>query len=254
MIVIISPAKTLDFSKEDNITNPTQPFFKREAAVLMNELKKHNPAALSKLMNISPKLSELNSLRHQNWEEKHTNNNSKPNIFAFKGEVFNGLEVKQFDKKALQFAQNHLRILSGLYGVLRPLDLIQPYRLEMGTKLLNPQGKNLYEFWDTKITEILNNHAQKTGTNTLINLASNEYFKAVKKENLNLNIIKPIFKEFKNGRYKTISIYAKKARGLMSAYIIRNSITHAEKLKIFNEANYMFDTNHSTATEWVFTR
>lgn len=254
MLFILSPAKTLDFEHEAPIKKSSQPIFKDNAELLINQLKNKSQNELSKLMSISDKLAELNTIRHKSWEKNHTKKNAKQCIFAFRGEAYNGLNIEQFTQEDLEFAQDRLRVLSGLYGVLRPLDLIQPYRLEMGTKLENPQGKNLYEFWNAQVAETLNKHAEKTGTNTLVNLASNEYFKAVKKDVLKPNVITPVFKELKNDSYKVISVYAKKARGMMSAYIIRNRITDSEDLKNFTEEGYMFDENLSSSKEMVFTR
>ncbi|HKK59127.1 MAG TPA: peroxide stress protein YaaA [Salinivirga sp.] len=254
MLFILSPAKTLDFEHEAPVKNSSQPLFKDEAAMLMEQLKKLSQDELSKLMNVSNKIAELNTIRHQNWQKSHTQKNAKQSIYAFRGEVYNGLNIEQFDEQDLEFAQGSLRILSGLYGILRPLDLIQPYRLEMGTKLTNTNGKNLYEFWSDQLAKTLNKQGKENGTDTLVNLASNEYYKAVKKDALKLNVITPVFKELKDDNYKVIAIYAKKARGLMSAYIIRNRITHAEDLKNFSEAGYMYAENLSSSKEMVFTR
>ncbi len=254
MLFILSPAKTLDFEHSAPINKTSQPIFKKEASVLMDQLKEFSQQELSKLMNISSNLAELNTIRHKSWEQKHNQKNAKQSIYAFRGEVYNGLDIEQFDENDLNFAQDSLRILSGLYGVLRPLDLIQPYRLEMGTKLNNPNGKNLYEFWNDQIAKTLNKHAEKTGKNTLINLASNEYFKAVKKDALKLNVVTPVFKELKDDTYKVIAIYAKKARGLMSAYIIRNRLTDPQELKNFTDEGYMYAENLSSSKEMVFTR
>lgn len=254
MLVILSPAKTLDFESPVPVEDYARPIFPEMAAQLMNSLKKLSQDELGRLMKISPALAGLNTIRHQHWQQAHHPDNSRQSIYAFKGEVYNGLNARQFDKDAMQFAQQHLHILSGLYGILRPLDLIQPYRLEMGTKLNNQAGKTLYQYWNGKIAQKLQEHATQTGSNTLINLASNEYFKAVKKDAHHMEIITPVFKELKNDSYKVISVYAKKARGLMSAYIIRNRITAPAKLKNFNEAGYMYDDNQSVDNEWVFTR
>ncbi len=254
MIFVISPAKTLEFGQPAPIKKNTNPQFLDEASRLMSILKKFRQDELAKLMNISNNLAELNTIRHRNWEEKHTPSNAKQSIYTFRGEVFNGLNVEQFKSDDLDFAQTSLRILSGLYGVLRPLDLIQPYRLEMSTKLKNPEGKNLYEFWGDKIAQQILKDVKNSGANTLINLASNEYFKTLKGKLENIKVVTPVFKELKNDQYKVVTIYAKKARGLMSAYIIRNRITDPEKLKNFQENAYMYDHNQSTGQEWVFTR
>ncbi len=254
MIFVISPAKTLEFGQPAPVKKHTSPQFQAEANQLMSILKEFSQDELARLMNISQNLAELNTIRHSNWEEEHTLSNAKQSIYTFRGEVFNGLNIEQFNSDDLNFAQKGLRILSGLYGVLRPLDLIQPYRLEMSTKLENPEGKNLYEFWDDKIAQQIQKDVEKSGTNTLINLASNEYFKAIKGKLDNIKIITPVFKELKNDKYKVIAIYAKKARGLMSAFIIRNRIEKPEDLKNFQENGYMYDDNQSSDKEWVFTR
>ena len=254
MQIILSPAKTLNFEDEAVVDNHTKPEFTSDAQYIMGYLKKFSQNELADFMNISANLAELNTIRHNAWEAKHNINNSKQCVYAFNGEAYNGLDIEQFDEKEMAFAQDHLRILSGLYGILRPLDLIQPYRLEMGSKLKTDKGNSLYDFWGDKIAKVLNKDAKKSGSNTLINLASNEYFKAVNVKALSLDIITPVFKELKNGAYKVISVYAKKARGLMSAYAIRNRITDPEQLKSFNLEGYMFDANQSKQGQWVFTR
>jgi len=199
-------------------------------------------------------LGSLNFGRYQDWQPSFTTDNAKQALLAFKGDVYTGLQAEEMSEDDLQWAQNHLRILSGLYGLLRPLDLMQPYRLEMGTKFANAGGKNLYEFWGEKITEGLNAELAKQPTPVLINLASNEYFKAVKPKVLNAEIITPVFKDWKNDKYKIISFFAKKARGLMSQYIIKNRIEDAEQIKQFALAGYQYNEAMSSAKEWVFTR
>jgi cytoplasmic iron level regulating protein YaaA (DUF328/UPF0246 family) len=189
-----------------------------------------------------------------NWQMPFTKKNAKQALLAFKGDVYTGLNAETFTEDDFEFAQQHLRILSGLYGVLRPLDLIQPYRLEMGTKLTNDKGKNLYEFWDKKPTQALNKQLTSLDSSTVINLASNEYFNAIDKSGLKANIITPVFKDYKNGKYKIISFYAKKARGLMSAYIIKNKLQEPSQIKKFNVDGYYFEPQGSTENEWLFLR
>ena len=205
-------------------------------------------------MKISPKLGELNHHRFMNWARPFTPDNAKAAVLAFRGDVYTGLNADSFSDDDFTFAQQHLRILSGLYGLLRPLDLIQPYRLEMGTRFENKDGKNLYEFWDTKITQALNTQLTEIDSQVLVNLASNEYFSAVKLKILKADIITPVFKDFKNDKYKIISFYAKKARGLMAAYIIQQRITDVEQLKAFDSEGYYFSSEQSTAREWIFLR
>ena len=205
-------------------------------------------------MNVSAKIADLNFDRYESWKKPFTQKNAKQAVLAFKGDVYTGLNAESFNTADFKFAQSHLRVLSGLYGLLRPLDLMQPYRLEMGTRLKTDQGKNLYEFWGTDITQGLNKQLKKIKSDTLINLASNEYFKSVKPQELNAEIITPAFKEFKNGDYKMIGIYAKKARGLLSRYIIQNKLSDPEDIKLFNEDGYKFNKKLSKGSNWVFTR
>ncbi|MGK0440644.1 MAG: cytoplasmic iron level regulating protein YaaA (DUF328/UPF0246 family) [Pseudohongiellaceae bacterium] len=254
MLMVISPAKTLDFETPANTTVTSEPCFLENAQTLINQLQTLSPSDVSSLMNISDKLGELNHERFLNWRTPFTRDNAKQALLAFKGDVYTGLAAENFNSTDFKFAQKHLRILSGLYGLLRPLDLMQAYRLEMGTKFENKRGKNLYEFWGDEITDALNAQLKKNKSNVLVNLASNEYFKAVKVKVLNADIITPVFKDFKNGKYKIISFYAKKARGLMSAYIIHKQITDIEDIKKFDSTGYRYNTNMSTAREWVFTR
>ena len=205
-------------------------------------------------MKVSDKIGELNHQRFMNWHTPFDSDNAKQAVLAFKGDVYTGLDAQNFKAADFKFAQKHLRILSGLYGLLRPLDLMQAYRLEMGTKFENQRGKNLYEFWGDEITNALNAQLKKVKSDVLVNLASNEYFKAVKPKNLNAEIITPVFKDFKSGKYKIVSFYAKKARGLMSAYVIHNQITDVEDIKGFDYEGYQYNPEMSTAREWVFTR
>jgi cytoplasmic iron level regulating protein YaaA (DUF328/UPF0246 family) len=254
MLLIISPAKTLDFENASHTELFTQGDFLVHAETLISQLQNLNPDNISALMKISPKLGELNHHRFMNWSRPFTPDNAKAAVLAFRGDVYTGLNADSFDRDDFDFAQQHLRILSGLYGLLRPLDLIQPYRLEMGTRFENKDGKNLYEFWDTKITQALNKQLTEIDSQILVNLASNEYFSAVKTKTLNADIITPVFKDYKNDKYKIISFYAKKARGLMAAYIIKQRISNVEHLKAFDSEGYYFSSEQSTAREWVFLR
>lgn len=252
MKIVISPAKSLDFETQLPTNKHTQGVFLEEAAKINTVLKKKTPKKLSELMNISANLGELNWQRNQNWQLPFTLENARQTIYAFKGDVYIGLDAYSLSHLKLDELQNKLRILSGQYGLLKPLDLIQPYRLEMGTKLTIGVKKDLYQFWDKKITNQLN---QELVENELfINLASNEYFKVIKPTLLKAKIITPVFKDYKNGKLKIISFFAKKARGLMVRYIIDNSIENIEDLKGFDYEGYAFDSNLSSENELVFTR
>lgn len=253
MIIVISPSKTLDLS-ESSIQTHSLPRQLEQSQFLIDTAKKLSPEELSKLMKISDKLSQLNWQRYKDFTQPFSLSNAKQALLAFKGDVYTGIDVDNYNDEDLDFAQQHLRILSGLYGALRPLDLIQPYRLEMGTRLQNSKGKNLYEFWDTQVTEKLNQDFIEQPTPLLINLASNEYFKVIKLKLLKAKILTLAFKENKAGTYKTIGIHAKRARGLMTSYIIKNRLTEAEQIKAFNLENYNFNDNLSSDKEWVFSR
>lgn len=224
--------------------------FQVESLSLIDDLRKLTATDLQNLMKVSSKIAELNANRFHEWNLPFNETNAKAAIYAFKGDVYRGIDAVSLSKNDLIFAQEHLSLLSGLYGLLRPLDLMQAYRLEMGTKFINKRGKNLYEFWGNKITEEINKREQEY----IINLASNEYFKAVNKKILKAEIITPVFKDEKNGMLKIISIYAKKARGMMTRYIIQNRMTNVEEIKNFNLGGYAFSENLSTDKEWVFTR
>ena len=254
MLIVISPAKTLDYETTPKTKVFTTPDYLDRSQQLINRLRNFSSLDISELMNVSAKIADLNFDRYESWKKPFTVKNSKQAVLAFKGDVYTGLDAETFTAPDFKFAQNHLRVLSGLYGLLRPLDLMQPYRLEMGTKLKTDNGKNLYEFWGTDITEGLNKQLKKLKSDILINLASNEYFKSVKPKELNAEIITPAFKEFKNGEYKMIGIYAKKARGLLSRYIVQNKLSDPEDLKSFNEEGYRFNKVLSKGNNWVFTR
>ena len=254
MLLLISPAKTLDYETPATTAEFSTPGFLADSQALIDQLRELTPPQISRLMGISDKLGDLNFARFHSWQVPFSADNAKQAVLAFKGDVYTGLEAEQMSEQDLQWAQQHLRILSGLYGVLKPLDLMQPYRLEMGTRFENSRGKNLYEFWGDKITTALNDELQAQGSATVINLASNEYFKAVKPKALNADIITPVFKDWKNDKYKIISFYAKKARGMMSRYIIENRIEEPEGIKQFDTAGYQYNEALSSAREWVFTR
>lgn len=254
MLVVISPAKTLDYETPLATTIHTIPTFLDDAEILINELRALSPLQVSELMGISPQLGDLNFGRYLNWQRPFDLDNARQAVLAFKGDVYLGLHVQALNQKDLQWAQNHLRILSGLYGLLRPLDLMQPYRLEMGTRFANSRGANLYKFWGDKITEGLNVALQRHRQPLLVNLASNEYFRAVRADRLAAEVITPVFKDWKGGKYKVVSFYAKKARGLMSAYIIKNRLEKVDAIKNFAGDGYAYNAALSSAREWVFTR
>ena len=254
MLVVISPAKSLDYETPVKIRKFTQADFLEDSEQLISQLRDLSPAQVSSLMSISPNLGELNQARFKSWHTPFTTDNARQALFAFKGDVYIGLDAYALSSADISFAQNHLRILSGLYGLLRPLDLIQPYRLEMGTSLKNSKGSSLYQFWGNKITDALNQELSADKKPVLVNLASNEYFKSVKAQQLNAQIISPVFKDFSNGKYKIVSFFAKKARGLMSAYIIKNRLQKAEDLLSFDVDGYRFSEKDSTADAPVFLR
>lgn len=253
MLMIISPAKTLDYDSPLATKTYTQPDFLDDACELIDQLKALEPHQVSNLMSISDKLGQLNAERFRTWHTPFTPDNARQAILAFKGDVYTGLDAESFSEQDFAFAQKHLRMLSGLYGLLKPLDLMQPYRLEMGTRFENQRGKDLYAFWGSKITEALNELLAQDDQ-VLVNLASNEYFKSVQKKQLDGRLITPQFKDWKNGQYKMISFYAKKARGLMCRYAIQNQITQADDLKGFNLEGYYFSEDQSDKNNWVFLR
>jgi cytoplasmic iron level regulating protein YaaA (DUF328/UPF0246 family) len=254
MLTLISPAKTLNEKISLNSPGFTTPEFLPEAEIILNNLKKYSPSKLMKLMDINPKLAELNAGRFQRWSVPFTTDNAKPALLMFNGEVYNGLKAATLSLKELEYTQKHLRILSGLYGIIRPLDIIQAYRLEMGTKLKLGRKKDLYAFWGNKITDSINRELAAHKQNVLLNLASNEYFAAVNTKNINARILSCTFKEERNGKYQFVTIFGKKARGLMTRFIIQNRIDKAEDLKHFEEEGYFFNERISKEDEWVFTR
>ena len=254
MLLLISPAKTLDFDTIAPTPEFSQADFLKQSKQLISELRALTPQNISTLMNISDKLGELNAERFAKWKTPFKTTNAKQALFAFQGDVYTGMQANTFSDDDIEFAQQHLRILSGLYGLLRPLDLIQAYRLEMGTGFSNSRGKNLYEFWGESITKTINKQLKELQSSIVINLASNEYFSAVKPKSLNAKIITPVFQDRKNEHYKVISFFAKKARGMMSSYIIKNRITHPEALKNFTVGGYRFNPDMSSQDELVFIR
>lgn len=254
MITILSPAKTLKMEKALNTNLYTKPLFIKEASSLIKELIKYTPPDMEVLMKINSNLAEMNFKRHIRWEEEHNLSNAKQALLAYDGAVYQGINAGDLNEKQLDFANDHLRILSGLYGALRPLDLIEPYRLEMGTKLKNRQGNNLYSFWNPKLTTYIKKELQNQKNNILIDLASKEYSLVLDMSKINAKVITPVFKDYKNGSHKVITIYAKRARGLMSRFIIENSIILPSELKEFNEEGYSYNEYLSSETEWVFIR
>lgn len=254
MLIVISPAKTLDYDSAPATNRVSQPDFVAQSAQLVERLRELTPPDIEKLMGISQKLADLNFGRYLSWSESATEENAKQALLAFKGDVYTGLEAETFSEDDFAYAQDHLRILSGLYGVLKPLDLMQPYRLEMGTKLDNPGGKDLYDFWGDQIVDAINAQMRSLSTNTLVNLASNEYFKSVRTAKLDGEIVTPVFKDAKAGKYKIISFFAKKARGLMSAWIIKNQISDVDKLRNFDVGGYYYCESESSPHQLVFHR
>lgn len=254
MLVVVSPAKNLDYETAIPVSEHTQPALLSNAEQLVKTCRTLSPADLSSLMSISDKLATLNANRFTEFSTPFTKDNARQALYAFNGDVYTGLDAYTLSEADVSYAQTHLRILSGLYGVLRPLDLMQAYRLEMGTKLANANGKDLYQYWGETITENLNAALAEQGDNVLVNLASNEYFKSVKKKALDGMIITPVFKDYKNGQFKIISFFAKKARGLMARYIIENRVKDVDGLKAFDSAGYAYSEEQSSSTEMVFLR
>jgi len=252
MKIVISPAKSLDFKSALPTDKFTQPVFLNEAEKIQKTLKKKSAKDLSDLMHISDNLGRLNYQRNQEWQLPFTPQNARPALYAFKGTVYEGLDAYSLPLNKIDTIQNKLRILSGLYGLLKPLDLMQPYRLEMGTKLKLGTKENLYKFWDETLSKALK--AEMQPDEVLINLASNEYFKALQPKVLQRTIVTPVFKDFSNGKLKVVAFFAKKARGMMLRYIIDNNIEKTEDLKAFNTAGYLFDANLSSKMQLVFTR
>jgi cytoplasmic iron level regulating protein YaaA (DUF328/UPF0246 family) len=254
MLMVISPAKTLDFDTPPTTDRFTQPQYLDHSQELITQLRELTPAQVGELMHLSDKLSGLNAARFGSWNPAFTLDNAKQALLAFKGDVYTGLDAETLSKADLNYAQKHLRMLSGLYGLLRPLDLMQPYRLEMGTKLPNGRGKDLYAFWGSRISEWLNEALAEQGDDVLLNLASNEYFSAVRRPDLKARVINAEFRDLKNGQYKIISFYAKKARGMMSRFVISERIKKPDALKQFEMSGYRFSADQSKKDTFVFLR
>lgn len=255
MISVVSPAKSLDYESPVTSTIHSMPDFLNDSEKLVKGLRRLSRKKIMELMSVSTNIAELNQLRFSEWELPFTSENARPAVMAFTGDVYVGLDAKTLSDKDLEYAQKKLRILSGLYGLLRPMDLMQAYRLEMGTRFPNTKKtKDLYAFWDMKITDTLNDLLKSEEEKVLINLASNEYFKSVKAKNIEGEIITPVFKDYKNGDYKVISFFAKKARGMMARYLIENRVDKAEGVKGFDVSGYAFNEKMSKEQEWVFTR
>ncbi|MBI9067988.1 MAG: peroxide stress protein YaaA [Salinivirgaceae bacterium] len=254
MLIVLSPAKTLDFENARIVKQDSVPEFQNEAKTLVKLLKNYKADELMHLMSISDKLATLNVSRFKTWNKEIEKQSDRQALCAFQGDVYTGLNVADWQDANFIFAQEHLRILSGLYGVLRPLDYIKPYRLEMDTKLDTKKGESLYAFWGDKINKTLQKQLDAQGDRVLINLASNEYYKAVQEKKLKAEIITPVFKDFKNGEYKLISFFAKKARGQMSRFIIKNELTKPEQLKEFAVDGYYYNDKLTKGNQWAFTR
>lgn len=254
MIILLSPAKSLDFESPVKNVTATPPRFVKQASELMKALRQQTPADLSKLMSLSESLSTLNFERNQTWEKSHTDQNSRPAVYAFTGDVYQGMDISSLTAAQVKRCQQHVRILSGLYGLLRPLDLIQPYRLEMGTKLNLPSGCNLYGFWEDTIRKAIESDLAETKSTLVVNLASNEYSRAAKLSSLQADVISPVFKDWKNGQFKLISFFAKRARGLMARYLVTKSIKTVDGLRGFDLDGYVFNAELSSETKPVFTR
>ena len=254
MLALISPAKTLDYETALPTDTYTQPRLLEQSQQLIDVCRKLSATEIASLMTVSEKIANLNVERFRDWNAEFNFSNARQALFAFKGDVYTGLDAYHLKDHDIDFAQQHLRMLSGLYGLLRPLDLMMPYRLEMGTKLKNTRGNNLYEFWGSIITDQINQDLAEIDAKLLVNLASDEYYKSVNEKKIQAEIIKPVFLDQKNGKYKVISFYAKKARGLMARYLIENKLSQVEQLKAFDSEGYYFDAESSSDKELVFKR
>jgi len=254
MFIVLSPAKTLDYTSAMPAVEESLPRLLPQSESLVQILRQHDAVSLGRLMKVSDNIAQLNVARNLSWQTEFNADNARAALFAFRGDVYSGLEVERFSQTDLAQAQRRLRILSGLYGLLRPLDLMQPYRLEMGTRLSNPLGRDLYAFWGDSITQLLQQDMAEAGVDVLVNLASQEYFRALRPAALNARVITPVFEDEKNGKYKIISFYAKKARGLMAAWIIQNKIERVQQLEQFDQAGYRFVAADSHADTLLFRR
>ncbi|APR70474.1 peroxide stress protein YaaA [Acinetobacter haemolyticus] len=254
MLALISPAKTLDYTTALPTDTYTRPRLLEQSQQLIDVCRKLSASEIASLMTVSEKIANLNVERFRDWNADFDFSNARQALFAFKGDVYTGLDAYHLKDQDIDFAQQHLRMLSGLYGLLRPLDLMMPYRLEMGTKLKNSRGHNLYEFWGSIITDQINQDLAEIDAKVLVNLASDEYYKSVNEKKIKAEIVKPVFLDQKNGKYKVISFYAKKARGLMARYLIENKLNQVEQLKAFDSEGYYFDAESSSNKELVFKR
>ena len=254
MLFVLSPAKTLDYDTPPATSRHTLPDFTERASELISVLKEKSAAEIASLMAISDPLAALNVARYAAWSQRFSTDNAKQAVLAFNGDVYEGLDAPSLSEKQLDYLQDHLRILSGLYGVLRPLDWMQPYRLEMGTRLANARGKDLYAFWGDLVTDALNSVIEQQGFSVLINLASEEYFRVVQRQRLQVPIITPVFEDWKNGAYKVISFHAKRARGMMMRHAAEHGIAQPERLKDFDGGGYRYDEQASTGQVWRFRR
>jgi hypothetical protein len=254
MIIVLSPAKSLDFKTPPAVDAYTQPDFLDQSKMLIEKLRRLPPAELGALMGISDKLAALNATRYAEWSLPFAPDNAKQAVLAFNGDVYEGLDANTLAAADLDFAQSHLRILSGLYGVLRPLDLMQAYRLEMGTPIKTRRGKDLYAFWGTRLTSALNEALLESGASALVNLASDEYFRSVHGKKLVVPVIKPVFEDWSAGKFKVISFHAKRARGLMARYAVTRRLLAPEALQNFDGEGYAFEPAASDTSRWVFRR
>ena len=254
MLVLLSPSKTMAFEDDVRADKYTMPAFQQEAEELVEQLRSYSPDDIGELMRVNPKLAKLNFDRFQQYDPDFKHNHARQALLAYRGDVYDGIPVSSYTEEDLDFAQQQVRILSGLYGILKPLDLIQPYRLEMSTKLPNKRGANLYEYWKEQLTDYVNHEIQEGGHEAVINLASEEYFKALDKQALTKPVIAPAFKDQKNGSYKTVAIYAKKARGRMTDFIVRNRITDPDAVQGFDVDGYLYHEVLSSPANPVFTR
>jgi len=254
MLYLLSPAKSLDYDTPLQPLAHSAPLFVKQSRVLIDLLRQRTPAEIASLMHLSDKLSSLNVARYQAWSARATTRNARQAVLAFDGDVYTGLQARQLSAENLDWAQDHLCILSGLYGVLRPLDLMQPYRLEMGTALANPAGKDLYAYWSETITDYLNRRLRAQVSPVLVNLASQEYFKAVNQRKLKGRIVECVFQDLHDGQYKVMGFFAKRARGLMARFAIENKLQHPEQLRAFDEQGYAFYANGSDSDRLVFRR
>lgn len=254
MLSVVSPAKSLDLETKSPTAKATQPAMLDAAEGLIEILRDYSAKEIAKLMGVSANIAELNQQRFAEWSRPFNKKNAKQALVTFTGDVYVGMDVGTFKEADFAFAQDHLRILSGLYGILRPLDLMQAYRLEMGTRLKTPAGRTLYDYWGSEVTNAVNKQLKKTKSKTLLNLASQEYFKVLQDVDLDAEVVTPVFKDLKNGKYKIISFYAKKARGMMSGYLIRKKITDVAKVKKFNAGGYKYSAAESSDRSLVFLR